>query len=81
MYAIYKQTHPPTDIEHCVYCQIFSPAKKRSCCGGDITASYLQVLYPRRGKKRGLKFLYYWKYLALLLGVDIDTLLSESEIP
>ena len=23
MYAIYKQTHPPTGIEHCEYCQLF----------------------------------------------------------
>ena len=23
---------------------------KQSCCGGDITASYLQVLYPGRGE-------------------------------
>ena len=23
MYAIYKQTHPLTGIEHCVYCQFF----------------------------------------------------------
>ena len=23
MYAIYKQTHPPTGIEHCEYCQFF----------------------------------------------------------
>ena len=27
MYAIYKQTHPPTGVEHCVYCQIFSLAE------------------------------------------------------
>ena len=27
IYAIYKQTHPPTRLEHCVYCQIFSSAE------------------------------------------------------
>ena len=27
MYAIHKQTHPPTGLEHCVYCQIFSSAE------------------------------------------------------
>ena len=27
MYAIYKQTHPPTGVVHCVYCQIFSLAE------------------------------------------------------
>jgi cleavage and polyadenylation specificity factor subunit 1 len=24
MYAIYKQMHPPTGVEHCVYCNFLS---------------------------------------------------------
>ncbi|XP_066019502.1 cleavage and polyadenylation specificity factor subunit 1-like [Pocillopora verrucosa] len=34
MYAIYKQTHPPTGIEHCVYCQFFSPAENNLVVAG-----------------------------------------------
>lgn len=34
MYAIYKQTHPPTGIEHCVYCQFFSSAEKNLVVAG-----------------------------------------------
>ena len=30
----------------------FSPAEEQSCCGGNITASYQRVLYPRRGRRR-----------------------------
>ena len=25
MYAIYKQTHPPTGVEHSAFCHFFSP--------------------------------------------------------
>nr|XP_054773203.1 cleavage and polyadenylation specificity factor subunit 1-like [Lytechinus pictus] len=25
MYAFYRETHPPTGVEHCVYCHFFSP--------------------------------------------------------
>ena len=27
MYAIYKQSHPPTGIEHCVYCSFFKSSE------------------------------------------------------
>ena len=27
MYAIYKQSHPPTGIEHCVYCNFFKSSE------------------------------------------------------
>lgn len=25
MYALYKQTHPPSGVEHCIYCNFYSP--------------------------------------------------------
>lgn len=28
MYSIYKQTHPPTGIEHCVYCNFFNTSER-----------------------------------------------------
>ncbi|XP_060076994.1 cleavage and polyadenylation specificity factor subunit 1-like [Ylistrum balloti] len=28
MYALYKQTHPPTGIEHCVYCNFFNTSER-----------------------------------------------------
>lgn len=28
MYAIYKQLHPPTGVEHCVYCNFFSSSEQ-----------------------------------------------------
>ena len=34
MYAIYKQTHLPIGIEHCVYCQFFSPAENNRVVAG-----------------------------------------------
>ncbi|XP_022802134.1 cleavage and polyadenylation specificity factor subunit 1-like [Stylophora pistillata] len=34
MYAIYKQTHPPTGIEHCEYCQFFSSAENNLVVAG-----------------------------------------------
>ena len=27
MYAVYKQSHPPTGIEHCVYCNFFKSSE------------------------------------------------------
>jgi cleavage and polyadenylation specificity factor subunit 1 len=24
MYALYKQTHPPSGVEHCIYCNFYS---------------------------------------------------------
>ncbi|XP_063441861.1 cleavage and polyadenylation specificity factor subunit 1-like [Mytilus trossulus] len=28
MYSVYKQTHPPTGIEHCVYCNFFNTSER-----------------------------------------------------
>ena len=34
MYAIYKQIHPPTAIEHCVHCNFLSPTSKNLVIAG-----------------------------------------------
>lgn len=34
MYAIYKQNHPPTGVEHCVYCQFFSAVENNLVVAG-----------------------------------------------
>ena len=34
MYAIYKQIHPPTGIEHCVHCNFFSATYKNLVVSG-----------------------------------------------
>ena len=51
MHTIYKQTHRQESNTACTV-DSFSPAKKKSCCGGNITASYQRVLCPRRGRRR-----------------------------
>jgi len=28
MYALHRQTHPPTGIEHCVYCNFFNTSER-----------------------------------------------------
>ena len=28
MYSVYKQTHQPTGIEHCVYCSFFNTSER-----------------------------------------------------
>lgn len=34
MYAIYKQTHPPTGVEHCVHCHFMSPVESNLVVAG-----------------------------------------------
>lgn len=34
MYAIYKQAHPPTGVEHCVCCQFFSAVENNLVVAG-----------------------------------------------
>ena len=34
MYAIYKQMHPPTGVEHCVHCHFFSSVESNLVVAG-----------------------------------------------
>lgn len=34
MYAIYKQTHPPTGVEHCVHCHFLSSVESNLVVAG-----------------------------------------------
>ena len=42
MYSIYKQTHPPTGIEHCVYCNFFNLTER------NLVISAVNKLYVYR---------------------------------
>lgn len=34
MYSIYKQTHPPTGVEYCLYCHFFNKHEKSLVVAG-----------------------------------------------
>jgi len=45
MYAIYKQLHPPTGIEHCVYCN-FINATELNLVVAAVNQIHVYRLYP-----------------------------------
>lgn len=45
MYAIHKQTHPSTGIEHAIYCNFFSPREKNLVTAG-VNQLHVYRLFP-----------------------------------
>ena len=51
MYALYKETHPPTAVEHCVCCSFLRGV---SCGEHNLITAAASYLYVYRLKKVGL---------------------------
>ncbi|XP_023931604.1 cleavage and polyadenylation specificity factor subunit 1-like [Lingula anatina] len=53
MYSIYKQTQPPTGIEHCVYCNFFSTKEKNLIIAGSTQLHVYRLNADIEGTGKG----------------------------
>lgn len=52
MYSVYKQTHPPTGIEHCVYCNFFNTSERNLVIAA-VNQLYVYRLNPDTEDENG----------------------------